>query len=173
MPLGHKFYFKPDFSGLIRQCCQEGSDRQFTVFTSVWDPYLEAALARFIPHWRYVDAVLAATHEEYRLVLRLPFNEKLDYERYFLAIAYAHVARLYGESRLGNLLNRVLAAPSVPATHPLYVLTFYAIFRLSNGCLYPLLSEALSFRGFHFGFRFASHRHCEGQLKDALEILLR
>jgi len=155
---------------MIRQCCQDPSDLQFSVFRSLWDPYLEAAFARFVPHWRYVDAVFEAAHQDYRVAFRTPFIEKLDYESYFLAVAYAHLAKIYGDAPLQALLRHIGIQQ---ATHYLYVLAFCAIFQLPPTCLHPLLSQALSFRRRSIRFIFTRLRDCEERMKDALDLLLR
>jgi hypothetical protein len=134
---------EPDFLSLIRICCSDNSDGPFEKFQSVWHPYLQAALARFVSDWTVAEMVCRAAYNDYKTTFRCAFNPQFDYTTYFIAVAYTHLVRITGDRSIRKLLKRIsggiLGVGS--GQYEIYVLTFCAIFRTNDSCVFHLLEN--------------------------------
>jgi hypothetical protein len=157
--------FAPDLMRLIVNCCLDNSDQAFERFQLAWNPYLEAALARFITDWKLARLVSNAAYTDYRNAFRKPFNPDFDYRAYFVAIAYAHLLCFSGSLGLHLLLRRIGVSPKGPGSD---VLIFCAIFRLPDVCVFDLLTQC--FHPVTFGLRSASATSCEVNLAKTLRL---
>lgn len=158
----------PDFESLIRACCGGADKSNFEAFRKEWQDYLQAAISPFIQDWAEGEIVIQESYAEYAGVLASPCSEKIRYEEYFLAIAFACLTRRRGSRPVGFL--RQLLGKQVsdryPEDHPLCILAFSIILTLPHPCFYELLDTCFK-RPYHaFGLPLALQPKARKECSD-------
>src|SRR6266852_339676 len=126
---------KLDLKDLIRCCCEENCDLNFSRFRLAWHDNLVAALTRFSNDWLLMERVCDAAYQDYRQVFQTPFDAGFDYRHCLYAIGYAHLLHSLGSQPLQMLVGRLLERGMLPSLEwEEIVAVFFAILRLPGRC---------------------------------------
>jgi hypothetical protein len=165
----------PDFEALIRACCGGAGGENFAKFREEWHDYLEAAIAPFIQDWAEGDLIARKAYAEYLDVLSWPCSERIQYQIYFLAIAYAYLAQRRGNRSihfLRQLMGKELADRY--GDHDLCVRAFCAILLLPHPCFYELLDACFRRPPHVFGLPLPiqpkASKQCSDQFSQSLRL---